>query len=421
MNNWIIILLMLLASAFFSGMEIAFISANRLKVELDKNKGRIGSKIIANFVSNPTSFIAALLLGNNIALVVYGIYISHELFAPIISFLPESLNNDFVILVLQTIISTIIILFTAEFLPKVLFRINSNQILRFFAMPVYFIYILLFPFTKFFIGISTFILKKLFKLNITKEQQVFSPIDLDNYIKEFFTKSPEHQEMEEEIQMFQNAIDFRIVKLRECMIPRTEIDAIEIRQGIDILQKQFVDTGRSKILVYENSIDNIVGYTHSFDLFSSPKSIKKILRQALIVPETMLAQDLLQSFIHKHKSMAVVVDEFGGTSGILTMEDVLEEILGEIYDEHDLEEFVEKQISENEYILSGRVEIDYINEKYELNIPESEEYNTIAGFVIHHYESIPEKDEIIHVGEMRFHILEVTETKIEKIKLILSD
>jgi len=412
---------MLLASAFFSGMEIAFISANRLKIEIDKNRGRISSKIIANFVTKPTSFIAALLLGNNIALVIYGIYISRELSGPIISILPETLNNDFVILSIKTIISTIIILFTAEFLPKVLFKINSNQVLRFFAMPVYLIYIILFPITKFFIGISTFILRKVFKLNISKEQHTFTPIDLDNYVKDFFTKSAEHQEIDDDIQMFQNAIDFRDVKLRECMIPRTEIDAIEIKQGINTLQKQFVDTGRSKILVYQNSIDNIVGYTHSFDLFSSPKSIKTILRQALIVPETMLAQDLLQSFIKKHKSMAVVVDEFGGTSGILTMEDVLEEILGEIYDEHDTEEFVEKQISEKEYLLSGRVEIDYINEKYDLNLPESEEYNTVAGLVIQHYESIPEKDEVIIVGDMKFHILQVTETKIEKIKLVLSD
>jgi putative hemolysin len=408
---------MLLASAFFSGMEIAFVSANRLKVELDKKKGLISGRIIAAFVSKPSFFIAALLLGNNIALVIYGIFMARELSFP----LPDALNNDFVVLVLQTIASTLIILFTAEFLPKVLFRIKSNQILHFFALPVFFFYAFLYPITRMFISISSFFLKHILRLDIKKEIYAFSPIDLDNYIKDFYIKTPENQEVDEDLMMFQNVIGFKEVKLRECMIPRPEIDAIEISEGIKNLKDLFVESGRSKILVYDDSIDNIIGYTHSFDLLSDPKNIRSILRQTLIVPETMLAQDLLQLFIKKHKTIAVVVDEFGGTSGMLTMEDVLEEILGEIYDEYDTEEFTDKKIGENEYLFSGRLEIDYINEKYFLDIPESEEYKTIAGFVLQHYESIPQLNEIIQIEKMQFHIMQVTETKIEKLKLIISE
>ncbi len=415
MNDWIIILLMLLASAFFSGMEIAFISANRLKVEIDKKKGLFSGKIIAAFVSKPSFFIAALLLGNNIALVIYGIFMAQQLVFP----LPEAINNDFVVLLLQTIVATLIILFTAEFLPKVLFRIKSNKILHFFALPIFFFYLFLYPLTRLFLSLSTFFLKYILGLKIKQEVYAFSPIDLDNYIKDFYIKTPENQELDEDLIMFQNVISFKEVKLRECMIPRPEIDAIEINESIKNLKNLFVESGRSKILVYDDSIDNIIGYTHSFDLLSDPKNIRSILRQTLIVPETMLAQDLLQLFIKKHKTIAVVVDEFGGTSGILTMEDVLEEILGEIYDEYDTEEFTDKKISENEYILSGRLEIDYINEKYFLDIPESEEYKTIAGFVLQHNESIPKQNEIIQIDNMKFHILQVTETKIEKLNLII--
>lgn len=420
MSDWGIVLITLLFSALCSGLEIAFISANKLKVEIDKNKGRFTNRIIAKFYQTPWKFISALLLGNNISLVIYGIYMSKILNPVFIELIPKEFHSETLLLTLQTIIATIIILITAEFLPKILFRINANYSLQLFALPAIIIYYLLYPVAFVFISTAEYIIGRIFKINLQKQTHVFTPIDIDNYINEFSVDRPQdNSEIQQELQMFQNAIDFRDIKLRECMIPRTEIIAIDSKSEINELLKIFIDTNLSKILVYDNSIDNIIGYVHSHDMLKRPNSIKQILKPIIIVPETMLANKLLPMFIEQQKSIAVVVDEFGGTSGMLTLEDVIEEIFGEIDDEFDIDELTEKVISEDEFEFSGRLEIDYLNDNYNLFIPVSEEYETLAGFIIHNYENIPKSGEIIQIDNFSFMILEATKTQIIKVKLKL--
>ena len=408
---------MLLLSAFFSGMEIAFVTANKLKIEVDRSKGSLSASILSNFSKTPWKFISALLLGNNIALVVYGIVIARVLKPQIINTLPLNFQSESIILLIQTIIATIIILITAEFLPKILFKINANNTLRFFAVPAIFFYYLLFPITFLFITFSEFLLKKLLKVNFHHQNQVFTPIDVDNFLNEFSNDNSDNNEIQQELQMFQNAIDFREVKLRECMIPRTEIIATELNTSIKELIKLFIETNLSKILIYENTIDVIIGYVHSHDMLKNPKDIKQVIKQIIIVPETMLANKLLSTFIDQRKNVAVVVDEFGGTSGMLTLEDVIEEIFGEINDEHDTENHIEKQISENEYIFSGRLEIDYLNDKYALNLPKTDDYETLAGLIIHSHESIPHLHDEIIIDNFIFTILQASETRIEKVNV----
>lgn len=420
MDIWLIITTLLL-SAFFSGMEIAFISSNKLKIEVDKSKGMFSARILSDFTKTPSKFIGALLLGNNIALVIYGIAMAKLLEPVIINILPLHLSTEFVILIIQTIISTLIILFIAEFIPKALFRIYPNKILNFFAIPVKLFYLIFYPVIYVFIGFSEFVLKKLFRIKFTYEKYNFSPIDLDEYVKEFIPADDSESELNQEIQMFQNAIDFRNVKLRECMIPRTEIIALNENESIEILKQNFIDTGHSKILIYKESIDDIIGYTHSYDMFKNPTSIKSILKSVIIVPETMLANKVLSMMIQQHKSIAVVVDEFGGTSGMITMEDIIEEIFGEIEDEYDVEELIEKQTKNNEYIFSARLEIDYLNEKYKLNLPESDDYETLAGLMLHHYENIPKNGEQIIIGHFIFNILLASQTRIEQIHLKIKE
>ena len=420
MNNWIIVVITLLLSGFFSGIEIAFISSNRLKIELDKSRGTFTGKLISFFIKNPSRFIGALLLGNNIALVIYGIAMTKILEPWLFEILPLDLQGDILILLTQTLIATVIILFTAEFIPKIVFRIQPNAILRFFAIPIAAFYIILFIFVWIYLGISKFILKYILRVKFESEKYSFSFSDLHDYFTEFTGNGDtDHVEIQQEIQIFQNAIDFRNVKLRECMIPRTDIIALEETDSLEDIRKLFVKTGHSKILIYTESIDNIIGYVHSYDLFHKPASINEVLRPIVIVPETMLANKVLSMLIKEHKSVAVVVDEFGGTSGMITMEDIIEEIFGEIEDEHDVEDAIEKQISDNEFQFSGRMEIDYLNDKYEFNIQESEEYETLAGFILYHHESIPEIDEEIKIDKFTFIIQQAVENRIESVNMSL--
>lgn len=421
MNDWTIVLFTLGFSAFFSGMEIAFVSSNRLKIEVDKSKGSYSAKIISRFSKIPSKFIGAMLLGNNVALVIYGISMAHIINKFISNSFPDHSFSETFVLLIQTISATFIVLLFAEFLPKVLFRINPNKTLNVFAVPVSIFYFIFYPLIYTYIGLSEFILRRFIKIKLRTENRVFGVNDLDHYFKEFTTDFSDQGEVQQEIQMFQNAIDFRSVKLRECMIPRTEIIALDENEEISTLRTTFIASGHSKIPIYRNSIDNIIGYTHSADIFKSPATIKSIMRPIIVAPETMLANVVLSMFIQQNKSIAVVVDEFGGTSGIITMEDVIEEIFGEINDEFDVEDLTEKKINDHEFIFSGRLEIDYLNENYQLNIHESDDYETLAGFIIHQYESIPKQNDHIKIDNFEFIILEASETRIEKVKLIIGD
>ena len=398
-------------------MEIAFISSNKFKIELEKKQGLYSSRIISIFTKHPAQYIATMLVGNNIALVIYGIVMAIIL-EPAIS---KFTSSEITILIIQTIVATIIILITAEFLPKTLFMINPNIALNIFAVPVLFFFILFYPIVKITIILSNTLLKNFLKVKInTISQQgniAFGKVDLSNLLEENQNNKNKTSEIAHDIKIFQNALDFSKVKLRECMVPRTEITALDINDSIENLKQKFIETGFSKILIYKDSIDNIIGYVHSSELFKNPESIKSMLLELSIVPETMPANKLLTSFIDENKSIAIIVDEFGGTSGMVTIEDIIEEIFGEIEDEHDTSDLEEKQISENEFIFSGRMEIDFINEKYKLKIPESDEYETIAGFILHHHESIPNQNEYIIVNSFNFKILKLSKTRIELVLL----
>lgn len=417
MNDTLIIIISLVFSAFFSGMEIAFISSNNLKIELDKSRGLLSGKILSRFNKNPSRFIGALLLGNNIALVIYGIAMASLLEPVIIGFLPENLQSGSLILLLQTIIATLIILFTAEFFPKIIFRQNPNNILNFFAIPVSIFFYLFFPVIYLFTGFAAWLLRVFLGIRSLSQAYVFTPIDLNDYISIFTGEHQTENDVRQEIQMVQNVLDFSNIRLRACMVPRPEIVAVEENDPLDILRNMFIETGFSKILIYRETIDNIIGYTHSSDMFRQPKDIKSITRSVFFAPEAMLAHDVLSMFFKNHKSIAIVVDEFGGTAGIVTMEDIIEEIFGEIDDEYDEDEFIEKKVAENEYILSGRLEIDYLNEKYKLDLPQSDDYETIAGLIISYHESIPDLKEEIIIDKFSFTILQASENRIDQVRL----
>lgn len=417
MDNILIIIITLLFSAFFSGMEIAFVSSSNLKIELDKSKGLLSGKILSGFNQHPSRFIGALLLGNNISLVIYGIAMADLLSPWIVDLLPAYLLSEIIILLIQTIVATFIILLTAEFLPKMLFIQRPNVVLNFFAVPALLFYYLFFPFIWIFTGFAGWVLRIIFGIKSLEQSYVFTPIDLDDYLKKFSGESREEDGVTQEIQMVQNAIDFTNVKLRACMVPRPEIVAVEDDETLENLRREFIETGFSKILIYRESVDNIIGYVHSSDMFKEPKDIKSIMRSVFYVPETMLANDVLSMFFKQHKSIAIVVDEFGGTAGIVTMEDIIEEIFGEIEDEYDEDEFTDKQVSDNEFLLSGRLEIDYLNEKYSLDFPQSDDYETIAGFIIINHESIPGLREEIIIGRYMFTILQASENRIEQVRL----
>ena len=415
MNSWIIILASVLLSAFFSGMEIAYLSSNKLKLELDKQSNSIVARLLQRILRSPSKYIATMLVGNNISLVVYGIIMAVVL-EPKIQVYTQS---SFLVLLIQTLISTLIILVTAEFLPKAFFRLNPNRFLKTLVLPLTLFHYLLAPI----VNITLFLSKrglKLFGLVLVEDSPVFGKVDLEEYLK-LHTNESEYKNLDVEVQILQNALDFSNVKVRECMLPRTEIVAIEVSKTIEDLLKIFIDTKLSKVLIYKENIDSIIGYAHSNEMFKSPKNIKSILIPISYVPESMMANDMLELFIKERKGIAVVVDEFGGTSGIITIEDVVEEILGEIEDEHDSEKDLEIKIDEKTYCFSARLEIDYLNEKYHFDLPKSDEYETLGGLLISQLEEIPEKNTEINIGDYTIVVDEVSETKIEAVSLSKTD
>lgn len=421
MNPWLVIIITLLLSAFFSGMEIAFVSSNKLKMELDRKKGGITAKLLSYYSNIPTKFIGALLVGNNIALVIYGIGMEKVMDPYLEHTLPPSMALESTILLFETIITTIIILIFAEFLPKILFRINANKILQVMTIPVTLFYYLFFPLIQIYLGISQFLLRFIFRVRIKKVKPSFNYLDLDHYLKEYAPPDDQDSGIKQELQMFQNVIDFRQVKLRECMVPRTEIIAVNNNDSVAALRDAFVNHGLSRVMIYKDTLDNITGYCHSSDLFKKPHSIREVVRPVTFVPETMHANDVLSLFIEKNQNIATVVDEFGGTAGLVTMEDIIEEIFGEIEDEYDEEVMEENKLSDKEYILSSRLEIDYLNEKYNLELPESDEYETLSGLLIHYQESIPAVGQRIEIGKFTFIILSATKKRVEKVRLLIME
>ncbi len=421
-SSAVIIILSLLFSAFFSGMEIAFVSANKVHVEIEKKQAGFSSRLLTKITSKPSKFIATMLIGNNIALVVYGLYMGDVLVAWFVDQAPVNAKIlayffDELSLLTQTLISTLIILFTAEFLPKVFFQIYANKLLKLLAVPAYVFYLLFSFLSDLVIWISDFVLKTFFKTKGDQVQMPFTKVELGNYISEQIKSVALNDEFDSEIMIFQNALDFSEVKAREAMVPRTELTAIEIHDSINNLSALFTQTGHSKIVVYKNSMDDILGYVHAFDLFKNPKSIKTMLMPVEFVPETMLAKDILNVLTKKRKSLAVVLDEYGGTSGILTVEDIVEELFGEIEDEHDSMALTEKNLGEGRYLFSARLEVDYINETYKLQLPEHENYETLGGLIVNHTETIPLQNECIDIKDFKFTIEEVSNTKIEMISL----
>lgn len=416
----VVILVSIILSAFFSGMEIAFVSANKLHIELEKKQSGLIPFILTKLTRKSSKFITTMLVGNNISLVIYSYFMGSLL----VDWFQTMLPSDFTFinylltdlsLLTQTVISTLVILVTAEFLPKAIFSIYANRVIKIFALPAYFFYIILYIFSSFITGISDFFLKVFFKTNKHIEQKEFSKQELGNYITEQLETGNDNEEIDSEIQIFQNALEFHNVKARETMVPRTEIIAIEIHDSVSSLKTLFVETGLSKILVYKNSLDDILGYVNAFELFKKPKTIKSILLPVEIVPESILINDVLNGLMKKRRSIAVVVDEYGGTSGIITVEDVVEELFGEIEDEHDVQEMLDEKVSNQEFNFSARLEIDYLNEEYDLDIPKEEAYETLGGFIINHTENIPSQNEIIEIFNFKIKILKVSSSKIVEV------
>ncbi|HNP68956.1 MAG TPA: hemolysin family protein [Aequorivita sp.] len=406
----LIIITMLLLSAFFSGMEIAYVSSNKIHIEIEKKQNTFLAGVLKKITKRPSKFIATMLVGNNIALVVYGFFMGDLL----MEYIPIA---GFTGLLIQTIISTIIILLTAEFLPKVFFQIYANSLVKIFAVPAYFFYFLFSLISEFIIWISDLVLKLIFKSEGDTVQLTFSKLELGNYISEQMEIAETKEEMDSEIQIFQNALDFSEVKSREAMIPRTEVVAVDINTTPKELAKIFTETGLSKILVYKENIDDILGYVHSFELFKKPASIKKVLMPVVFVPETMLVKDVLGILSKKRKSIAVVIDEYGGTSGIITVEDIIEELFGDIEDEHDSIALIEEELGDGHYKFSARLEVDYLNETYKLNLEESENYETLGGLIVNFTEEIPDQGETVEIEDYIFTILEVSSTKIELVEV----
>ena len=418
----LIIILSLLLSAFFSGMEIAYVSSNKIHIEIEKKQQGLLAVALAKITDKPSKFIATMLIGNNIALVIYGFLMGDVLVDWFRSLLPTDytflnyLLNDLSLLT-QTIISTLIILITAEFLPKVFFQVYANTLLKLLAIPAYIFYLLFWYISDFVIWISNLVIKHIFKSKEDDVQLVMTKVELGNYISEQMESVEEHEEIDSEIQIFQNALEFSEVKAREVMIPRTEIIAVDIEDSVKNLNALFTSSGLSKILVYNDTIDDIVGYVHSFELFKKPKSIKSVVMPVEFVPETMLVKDVLNLLTKKRKSISIVIDEYGGTSGIMTVEDIVEELVGEIEDEHDTVELIEEKIDDQHYKFSARLEVDYINETYKLDLPESETYETLGGLIVDETEGIPQVDDQIIIDNFMFTILEVSSTKIDLVLL----
>lgn len=408
------ILISMAFSAFFSGMEIAFVSSNKLRFEMEKTN-TLSTRILSKFYQYPNNFISTMLVGNNIALVIYGILMAELIEKRVLA---NIISNEAVIVAIQTIISTAIILLSGEFMPKTLFKINPNFTLKIFAVPTYILYIVLYPISRFSSILSTGILRLTGKrVNKEDTEKVFSKIDLDYLIESSIDESDTEKDIEPEIEIFRNVLDFSNIKTKDCMIPRTEIIAVDIETSKEELRNTFVENGISKIIVYKEDIDNIIGYIHSSEMFKAPENWQKNIRTIPIVPETMSAQKLMKQFMQQKRSLAVVVDEFGGTSGIIALEDLVEELLGDIEDEHDNKNIVAKETGDNEYILSGRMEIEEINEKFGLDLPESDDYQTLGGLILNEFQRIPKAKEIINLDKFQFKIIKVTSTKIELVKL----
>jgi len=409
----VIILTTLVLSAFFSGFEIAYVSSNKVHIEILKKQEGLIANILTRLTHRPSKLLATMLVGNNVALVVYGF----EMGKVMTLLLPPFFQN----VVWHTIISTLIILITAEFMPKVFFQIYANQLLKLFAIPAYFFYLLFYPFSSFIIWISDFVLRVFFKTKGDYVPLSFTKVELVDYISEQMGNVPKKEEVDAEVQMFQNALEFSGVKAREIMIPRTEIVAVDLNETIENLIATFVSSGFSKILIYNENIDDIVGYVHSFDMFKKPKTIKEVLIPVVTIPETIQINEVLNLLMRKRKSMAVVLDEYGGTSGIVTLEDIVEELFGEIEDEHDKDKFIEEKISDDEYLFSARLEVDYINETYHLNLPESEEYETLSGLIVLHTEEIPTQGETISLPPFVFSIEACSQTRIETVRIFIKE
>jgi len=406
----IIALSTILLSAFFSGIEIAFVSSNKLQLELDKGNENISSKIISLFSRNESNFITTMLIGNNISLVVYGIAMT-KLLTPVFQ---DYFFDTYVLLLIQTIVSTLIILVTAEFLPKSIFKIYPNTTLRLFSFPICCFYILFYPFALLFLNGSKIIIKIFFGQNLSESKHFFNKTDLDEYLTHINSNN-EQAPNSVEVEMLQNTLQLSSKKIRECMIPRTEIIALNVNSTVKELKEKFIETKLSKILIYKNNIDNIIGYVHSSDLFRNPRNIRSLLLPIPFVPETMFAMQLLSDFIDGDKGVAIVVDEFGGTSGMITIEDVTEEIVGEIEDEYDVDQQLIEKISDNEYLILARIDVLLLNKNLNLDIPESEEYETLAGYVLNYFENIPKIDEIIDQDEFKIIIKEVDDRSVIKI------
>lgn len=420
----IIIIVSLLLSAFFSGMEIAYVSSNKIHIEIEKKQEGFLATILTKLTEKPSKYIATMLIGNNIALVIYGFFMGDLLVEWFQSMLPLAssflnyLLTDLSLLT-QTVISTLVILITAEFLPKVFFQIYANTLIKVLAVPAYIFYLLFSYVSDFVIWISDMILRQFFKTEGDQIQLAFTKIELGNYISEQMESVEEHDEVDSEIQIFQNALEFSEVKAREVMVPRTEIIAVELNSTIKALNALFTETGCTKILVYKDTIDDILGYVHSFELFKKPKTIKSIILPVEFVPETVLIKDVLNVLMKKRKSIAVVLDEYGGTSGIMTVEDIVEELFGEIEDEHDTDHLIEEKIDEETFKFSARLDVDYINETFKINLPESENYETLGGLIVNRTEQIPQQNEVVIIDAFQFTVLEVSNTKIDMVELKL--
>ncbi|SNR76843.1 hemolysin family protein [Lutibacter flavus] len=412
-----VILISILLSAFFSGMEIAYVSANKFQVELEKKKEGFTSKILGKLTSKSSKFITTMLVGNNIALVVYSFFMGEF----IVGFLPIDSLNEFAILFIQTIISTLIILITAEFLPKALFRIYANETLWFFAPLAYFFYIIFHFISDFITVISDFFLRIFFNSAKDIQPAEFTKVELGNYISKQLENARDYDEVDSEIQIFQNALTFDNVKAREIMIPRTEVVAVDINETINNLKELFIQTGYSKILVYKESLDDILGYVHAFELFKKPKNIRSMILPVEFVPESMMINNVLNILTKKKRSISVVLDEFGGTSGVITVEDIVEELFGEIIDEHDTLDLLENKINDREFEFSARLEVDYLNETYNLNLEEHEAYETLGGFIVYQNEDIPKEGDVIEFNNLYFKMLKVDASKIMEVYLKVLD
>jgi CBS domain containing-hemolysin-like protein len=418
--NIVVIVLCLLLCAFFSGMEIAFVSSNKIYLEIEKKQDNFLSNILTKLTEKPSKFIATMLVGNNISMVVYGFFMG-DLVMDWIKTFPFHLL-EFPNLILQTVISTLSVLITSEILPKVFFQVYANSLMKFFAVPSYVFFVVFNYISTFIIWISDYILKKFFHTEGDYVPSYFSKVELGNYIIEQMSSIEDNQEMDSEIQIFQNALEFSGVKAREIMTPRTELVAVEVYDSINELKELFISTGYSKIVVYQNSLDDIIGYVHSFELFKKPKSIKAVMIPVEFIPETIFIKDALNVLTKKRKSIAVVLDEYGGTSGIITVEDIIEELFGEIEDEHDSdEELVEKRLNESTFLFSARLDVEYLNQEYKLSIPEDDSYGTLGGFIVNSTKEIPQNGDEIRIDHFHFVIEEATNTKIEVVKMSVFD